>query len=106
MNTRSAPRATPKVTEMLPRWKLFPREIENDLSLYHHRDIGEWFEGTLSSRKLLTYLDGLPNDSWYKLRVLEYMEEVRAANERAHARDVHGLIFAQLTGQTVEVTDG
>lgn len=95
----------PKVTEAIPRWKLFAREIECDLSLYHHRDIGDWHEGRLSSRKLLNLLDGLPNDCWYKLSVQQYIAEARDELEHAHASDVSGLIFAQLTGQVFETPE-
>ncbi len=93
----------PKVVEMLPRWRLFPREIESDLHLYHLLDIGDWHSGEMSSRKLLIYLDGLPGDSWYKLSVNEFLEEAREEAEYLHADDVSGLIFAQLSGQEISI---
>lgn len=89
--------------EMAPRWKIFPREIESDLSLYHHIDIGDWHEGRLSSRKAITLLDGLPNDSWYKLSVAMFAEEVKEETERAYGNEVRGHIWAQLHGQLMEV---
>lgn len=92
------------MTEAIPRWKVFPREIESGLEIYCNRDIGDWHTGKMSSRKLLTLLDGLPNDSWYKLSLAQFIEECKAELERAHSRDVSALIRAQLTGQ--EVTRG
>lgn len=90
---------------MVPRWRLFPREIEADLSLYHHIDIGDWHEGRVSSRKLITLLDGLPSDSWYKLSVEAFVKDVKEEEERLYRADIKGLIFAQLTGQEVALTD-
>lgn len=92
---------TPKVAEAIPRWRLFPREIEHDLSLYHNRDIGDWHEGRMTSRKLLVLLDGLPDDSWYKLSARALIQKVKDDKERALKAEVKGLIFAQLTGQKV-----
>lgn len=86
---------------MVPRWKLFPRQIECDLSLYHGRDIGEWHVGTLSSRKLLILLDGLPGESWYKLSVHEFITELAEEEERDYCASVGNLIYAQLHGQEV-----
>jgi hypothetical protein len=80
---------------------LFPREIESDLSLYHHIDIGDWHEGRLSSRRFIALLDGLPAESWYKVALVSFIEEMQDAEERRHAKDVSSLIFAQLTGQEV-----
>lgn len=90
---------------MVPRWKLFPREIESDLSLYHRIDIGDWFEGRVNSRKLLTLLDGLPFESWYKQSVQTFLEDLAAEEERLYLQDVKGLIFAQLTGQEVSAAE-
>lgn len=59
----------------------------------------------MSSRKLLTLLDGLPGDSWYKLSVQAFVEELKDQEERKYATDVGGLIFAQLTGQHVEAAE-
>lgn len=89
----------PKVDQMIPRWKIFPREIESDLQLYHRIDIGDWYSGKLSSRRAIILLDGLPGDSWYKLSVAQYIEEVAEEEEYRYADDVGSLIFAQLSGQ-------
>lgn len=94
---------TPKVTEALPRWRVFAREIECDLSLYHHRDISDWHTGKLSSRTLLNFLDGLPGESWYKISAAAFVEEVKEEQERLYKQDVRNLIRAQLMGQMVEV---
>lgn len=90
------------MTEAVPRWKLFPREIESDLSLYHLTDFGDWFRGRLSSRKLINLLDGLPADSWYKVSVYEFTREVAEETERKYGDEVRGHIFAQLHGQSIE----
>lgn len=55
----------------------------------------------MSSRKLLTLLDGLSPDSWYKQSVTKFIEDVREEEDRKYRQDIKGLIFAQLTGQTV-----
>ncbi len=86
---------------MFNRWRVFPREIESNLALYYQIDIGDWFEGKVSSRKLLTLLDGLPAESWYKQSTERFVNEMREEQKNRFSRDVKGLIFAQLTGQTV-----
>lgn len=86
---------------MVQRWRVFPREIECDLSLYHHIDIGEWHAGRLSSRKLLNLIDGLPGESWYKLSADAFIKEVQAEQERLYKHTVHSQIYAQLTGQKI-----
>lgn len=93
------------MSEALPRWKVFPREIESDLHLYHGIDIGDWHEGRLSSRKLLAYLDGLPNESWYKLSVQEFINEIHEESERAQIREPRSFLLAQLYGQSFEAAD-
>lgn len=93
------------MTEAIPLWKTFPREIECDLSLYHNVDIGDWHTGKMSSRKLLVLLAGLPADSWYRTSAHQYLEEARAEKEHLYKREIQGLIYAQLTGQNMEVAD-
>lgn len=46
--------------------RLYPTEIEADLSRYHRRSIGDWWQGRMSSRELLVYLRHLPDESAYK----------------------------------------
>ena len=46
--------------------RLWPTEIEADLSRYHRRSIGDWWQGRMSSRELLVLLRHLPEDSAYK----------------------------------------
>lgn len=93
------------MTDAIPRWKVFPREIESDLSLYHGIDIGEWHEGRLSSRRMLVLLDGLPPDCWYKCSVTQFQEEIAEEAEYEHGYQVSSLIWSQLSGQTIEVPD-
>lgn len=59
----------------------------------------------MSSRKLITLLDGLPSDCWYKLSVERYLEELQDNTEREDVGVVGSLIFAQLTGQVIETPD-
>lgn len=89
----------PKVSEVIPRWKLFSREIESDLSIYHRRDIGEWFTGEMSSRKLLVLTDGLPDESWFKMSVRAFLKKTEEDEKKQERKSVSSLIFAQLHGQ-------
>lgn len=70
--------------------------------MYHGKDIGDWHEGRISSRKVLALLDGLPAECWYKLSVLKAVEEFEEEAELAHGNEVRSLVFAQLTGQTID----
>jgi hypothetical protein len=45
---------------------LFPTQIEADLALHYGCSIGDWHRGTMSSRRLLVLLDGLPDRSRFK----------------------------------------
>lgn len=47
-------------------WRLFPTEIEGDLSLHHHRSIREWHRREMRSDELLILLDILPDRSRFK----------------------------------------
>lgn len=38
-------------------------EIESDLSRFHHRDIGDWYLGEMSSRELLVVVRHFPEES-------------------------------------------
>lgn len=92
--------------EAFLRFRLFSREIESDLSLYHHIDIGDWHEGRISSRKLLVLTDGLPEDSWYKTSGRVLMERMREEEERLYASNVRRLMMAQLMGQSMTTGEG
>ena len=87
------------MAEAFLRWRLFAKEIESDLSIYHHRDISDWHNGGMSSRKLLILTDGLPDESWYKVSGRALMERMREEEERKYAANVRKLMMAQLTGQ-------
>lgn len=50
-------------------WRLFPTEIESDLSRYHRIDIRDWHQGRMSSRRLLTLITHLPDTSATKTAV-------------------------------------
>lgn len=93
--------------EAFQRWKTFPREIEADLAREYGIDIGDWFEGRLSSRRFIVLTDGLlPDQSWYKQALAKYMEQSRLIAEDEVTNQVGSLIFAQLTGQSMEVPNG
>lgn len=96
------------MSEALDRWKVFPREIERDLSFYHNVDIGDWLTGKVSSRKFLTFLDGLmlEEQSWYRYSVEEFIKELKDEEERLYKQSAHNIIFAQLMGQSMEVANG
>jgi hypothetical protein len=43
------------VAAALALWLRFPTELESDLSEFHNRSIGEWHDGTMTSRQLLVF---------------------------------------------------
>ena len=90
--------------EAFLRWRLFAKEIESDLSLYHQRDIGDWHEGRMSSRKLLVLTDGLEHDSWYKVSGRMLLERMKEEEERVYASNARSIMFAQLHGQKMGVS--
>jgi hypothetical protein len=54
------------VIQAIPLIKWYPGEIESDLSRYHRLDVADWHRGVVSSRKLLTLLEHLPEEAAYK----------------------------------------
>lgn len=48
------------------RIRNWPNQIESDLQRYYQLDIADWHRGDMTSRRLLSLLDGLPDDSAYK----------------------------------------
>ena len=83
--------------------RLYPTEIESDLSAYHQRSIGDWWQGRMSSRHLLALLRHLPEKSAYKTeaeRDGEWPASVRmlqtGVNELSKLRaSYHGMHGAQ-----------
>jgi hypothetical protein len=57
---------TPKVTDAFSIWCVYCREIEADLLRFYNQDIRDWYLGSIDSRRLLTLLDGLPEESSFK----------------------------------------
>jgi hypothetical protein len=53
----------------------------------------------MSSRKLLVLIDGLPDDSWYKVSGRALIERIKEDEERQYTAGVRSLMMAQLTGQ-------
>lgn len=47
-------------------WRQYPREIHSDLSQYHHREIKEWHDGTMSSYELLVLMEHMPERGAFK----------------------------------------
>jgi hypothetical protein len=84
---------TPKVADAFFIWCVYCREIESDLLRFYNVDIRDWYRGDMDSRRLLTLLDGLPNDSSFKLWAVrggdwteaEYVQ-ARLVNEVALSR--------------------
>lgn len=73
----------------LLRVKKYPREIETCLQAhYHNADIGQWWRGEMSSRKLINLIDGLPGDSWFWTVVRLDHERIEEQNQLDAARDV------------------
>lgn len=74
-------------------WRWYAREIEADLARFYRIDIRDWFDGSMESRRLLTLLDGLPDDSSFHRWAIrggdwshaEYVS-ARLVNEMALAR--------------------
>jgi hypothetical protein len=83
----------PKATDALAVWIWYGRELEADLQRYYHVNIADWLHGDMSSRRLLTLIDGLPEESLFKTWALrggdwssaEY-REARMINEVALSR--------------------
>jgi hypothetical protein len=81
--------------------RAWPTEIESDLSRYHRRDIGEWWNGALSSRKLWAFIVHLPDDSATKtaMREGDWSEaqyiDARLVNELASFRADHAAVHAK-----------
>ncbi len=83
----------PKVREVLATWRKYPTEIAYDLSVVHHRHIGEWHRGEMSSRELIELIEPLPCcTSAFKIALrggdwcIHEYTAARAANEAALAR--------------------
>lgn len=90
------------MTEAVPRWRLFPNQIECDLRAHYHGvHIGMWHTGEMCSRELIVLTDGLPEDSWYKTSIRELKQRVKDDEARAERDAVKRLISAQLSGQKV-----
>ena len=85
--------ATRKVASAFAVWCVFSREIEADLLRFYRIDIRDWFSGVMDSRRLISLLDGLPDDSSFKTWALrggdwtdaEYVQ-ARLVNEVALSR--------------------
>lgn len=58
----------------------------------------------MSSRKLLAFTDGLPEDSWYRVSGRLLMERMKEDEERKYAADVRRMMSAQLQGQKFGVS--
>ena len=85
--------ATPKAPDLFPLWRFYSREIEADLARYYQIDIRDWYLGVVDSRRVLTLLDGLPDESSFKtwaMRAGDWPESqyitARLVNEMALAR--------------------
>lgn len=87
------PGETRKVFNAFLVWRWFAREIDADLLRFYQRDVCEWFDGRMGSRRLLNLLDGLPDESMFKtwgVRGGDWTEDqyvqARLVNETALSR--------------------
>jgi hypothetical protein len=53
----------------------------------------------MTSRRFLVLIDGLPDDSWYKLSARALIQKLKDDAERAQKAEVKSFIHAQLYGQ-------
>ena len=60
------PAEIPKVSDAFGIWLWFSREIESDLLRFYSVDVRDWFSGVMDSRRLISLLDGLPDESMFK----------------------------------------
>lgn len=89
--------ATPKVTDAFLIWRWFAREIEADLLRYYRIDIRDWFTGDMDSRRLLSLLDGLPDESTFKTWAVRGGDWTSA--QYVQARMVNELALARADGK-------
>jgi len=75
---------------------VYPREIEAGLESEYRRDIAEWFDGVMTSRKLLTLTDGMTEDSWFKIAVRRDLKRLQEEAEAEEIRAVQDRITSQL----------
>ncbi|XTP37082.1 hypothetical protein ACORG1_13070 [Mycobacterium sp. TJFP1] len=77
---------------VLPTWRKFPTEIRYDLSAVHHRCIGEWHRGEMSSNELIDLVEHLDDRSAFKTALrggdwcMDQYVAARTANEIALSR--------------------
>lgn len=89
--------ATPKVTDAFLIWRWFAREIEADLLRYYNVDVRDWFTEVMDSRRLLTLLDGLPDESSFKTWAIRGGDWT--ADQYVQARLVNELALARADGK-------
>lgn len=54
------------MTDAFLIWRWFSREIEADFLRFYRVDVRDWYSGAMDSRRFLTLLDGLPDESAFK----------------------------------------
>ncbi|QBP31886.1 tail assembly chaperone [Mycobacterium phage GreaseLightnin] len=91
--------ADPKVDIAIDLIKLYPKQIETALpSAYPGRHIREWHQGRMSSRELITLLEGLPPDSWFKSALLADLKVMRNKADRNALDAIRAQTDGLLTG--------
>lgn len=66
----------------------YPKAIESGLRAhYSSTHIRDWHTGAMSSREFITLVEGLPDESWFKVQLRQDIEQEKegAANEAAVA---------------------
>lgn len=65
---------------------------------YPGRDIGQWYRGEMTSRKLLVLVEGLSADSWFKADLRRDLQTMRTDADREALKAVRALTDGVLTG--------
>lgn len=83
--------------------KRYPKQIESGLAAeYPGRHIREWHQGRMSSRELLTLIEGMSPDSWFKASALADSRAAAAREKRADIDEAHAEITARLMGEKTD----
>lgn len=85
------------MTDAFKIWRWFSREIEADLLRFYRVDVRDWYCGAMDSRRFLTLLDGLPEESLFSkwaLRRGDWTER-----EYVAARQVNEVALSRADGK-------
>lgn len=82
-------------------WVEYPQQLEASLEAEYPRFdvLGAWLTGEITSRKFLTLVYGLSNDSWFKQALHQDLREIAAEEEHSAVVASRSMVKALLTGQ-------